>query len=82
LRDVEIVEKNCDAEYKTRFEEAMNDDFNTPVLHKGLYLLATSLVIIAVPKPEFGNWVIYSRKRVCKKAHPAWLTSDLLRNIS
>ncbi|MDD5215652.1 MAG: cysteine--tRNA ligase [Methylococcales bacterium] len=31
LRDVEILEAEIDAEYKMRFEEAMNDDFNTPV---------------------------------------------------
>jgi cysteinyl-tRNA synthetase len=31
LRDVEIVETEIDSEFKARFENAMDDDFNTPV---------------------------------------------------
>lgn len=43
LRDVETVENSCDAEYKTRFEEAMNDDFNTPVALAVLFDIAREL---------------------------------------
>ena len=31
LRDIEIIETDVDSEFKARFEQAMNDDFNTPV---------------------------------------------------
>ncbi len=31
LRDVEIVDIDIDLEFKSRFKQAMNDDFNTPV---------------------------------------------------
>jgi cysteinyl-tRNA synthetase len=43
LRDVEIIENSCYAEYKTRFEEAMNDDFNTPVALAVLFDIAREL---------------------------------------
>ncbi len=43
LRDVEIVETDIDSEHKTRFEEAMNDDFNTPVALAILFDVAREL---------------------------------------
>ncbi|MDD5753958.1 MAG: cysteine--tRNA ligase, partial [Methylococcales bacterium] len=43
LRDVEIVETDIDSEYKTRFEDAMNDDFNTPVALAVLFDVAREL---------------------------------------
>ncbi|MDD2864828.1 MAG: cysteine--tRNA ligase [Methylococcales bacterium] len=43
LRDVEILEAEIDAEYKMRFEEAMNDDFNTPVALAVLFDIAREL---------------------------------------
>jgi cysteinyl-tRNA synthetase len=43
LRDVEIIDTDIDTEYKTRFEEAMNDDFNTPVALAVLFDIAREL---------------------------------------
>lgn len=43
LRDVEIVDANIDLEFKTRFEQAMNDDFNTPVALSVLFDVAREL---------------------------------------
>lgn len=43
LRDVEITDTDIDTEYKTRFEEAMNDDFNTPVALAVLFDIAREL---------------------------------------
>jgi cysteinyl-tRNA synthetase len=43
LRDVEIKEISGNAEYKQRFEEAMDDDFNTPVAVAVLFDLAREL---------------------------------------
>ncbi|MEI8237266.1 MAG: cysteine--tRNA ligase [Methylococcaceae bacterium] len=43
LRDVEIIQTAIEAEYKQRFEQAMNDDFNTPVALSVLFDLARDL---------------------------------------
>lgn len=43
LRGVEINEAACDAEYKARFDEAMDDDFNTAVAFAVLFDLARDL---------------------------------------
>ena len=43
LRGVEITEEACDLEYKARFEEAMDDDFNTAVALAVLFDLAREL---------------------------------------
>lgn len=43
LRDVEIVDADIDLEFKTRFEQAMNDDFNTPVALAVLFDVAREL---------------------------------------
>jgi cysteinyl-tRNA synthetase len=43
LRGVEIVDSEIDADYKTRFEAAMDDDFNTPVALSVLFDLAREL---------------------------------------
>ncbi len=43
LRDVEIVDADIDLEFKTRFEQAMNDDFNTPVALAVLFDIAREL---------------------------------------
>jgi cysteinyl-tRNA synthetase len=43
LRDCTIVNSDIDVEYKVRFEEAMNDDFNTPVAVSVLFDLAREL---------------------------------------
>jgi cysteinyl-tRNA synthetase len=43
LRGVEIVESEIDADYKSRFEAAMDDDFNTPVALSVLFDLAREL---------------------------------------
>ena len=43
LRDIEIVGMDVDAEFKTRFEDAMNDDFNTPVALAVLFDVAREL---------------------------------------
>jgi cysteinyl-tRNA synthetase len=43
LRDVEIVETDIDLEFKARFEQAMDDDFNTPVALAVLFDVAREL---------------------------------------
>jgi cysteinyl-tRNA synthetase len=43
LRGVEIVESEIDADYKARFEAAMDDDFNTPVALSVLFDCAREL---------------------------------------
>ena len=43
LRDVETTSVECDAEYKKRFSDAMNDDFNTPVAVAVLFDLTRDL---------------------------------------
>ncbi len=43
LRGVEIVDRAIDAEYQQRFEQAMDDDFNTPVALAVLFELAREL---------------------------------------
>lgn len=43
LRDVEILETDIDSDFKTRFEDAMNDDFNTPVALAVLFDVAREL---------------------------------------
>ncbi|CAD6881044.1 Cysteinyl-tRNA synthetase (EC 6.1.1.16) [Methylomonas albis] len=43
LRCVEIVDSMIDAEYRQRFEQAMDDDFNTPVALAVLFDLAREL---------------------------------------
>ena len=43
LRGVEVVELPVDADYRQRFEQAMDDDFNTPVALAVLFDLAREL---------------------------------------
>jgi cysteinyl-tRNA synthetase len=43
LRGIELVEATIEADYKTRFEQAMDDDFNTPVALSVLFDLAREL---------------------------------------
>ena len=43
LRDVDIIQTDLEDEYKQRFEQAMNDDFNTPVALSVLFDLAREL---------------------------------------
>ncbi len=43
LRDVAIIEADIDLEFKNRFEQAMNDDFNTPVALAVLFDVAREL---------------------------------------
>ena len=43
LRGVERIDANIDDEYKSRFEQAMDDDFNTPVALSVLFDLAREL---------------------------------------
>jgi cysteinyl-tRNA synthetase len=43
LRDVEIVDASIDDEYSIRFEQAMEDDFNTPVALSVLFDIASEL---------------------------------------
>lgn len=43
LRGVEIVDAAIDADYRSRFEQAMDDDFNTPVALAVLFDLAREL---------------------------------------
>ncbi|MEQ1543760.1 cysteine--tRNA ligase [Methyloglobulus sp.] len=43
LRDVEIIDAPIEEKYKNRFEQAMDDDFNTPVAISVLFEIATEL---------------------------------------
>jgi cysteinyl-tRNA synthetase len=43
LRDVEVIDTPIDEKYKSRFEQAMDDDFNTPVALSVLFEIATEL---------------------------------------
>jgi cysteinyl-tRNA synthetase len=43
LRDVEVIESPLIDEYKNRFEQAMDDDFNTPVAVSVLFEIANEL---------------------------------------
>ena len=43
LRDVEVIESPLINEYKSRFEQAMDDDFNTPVAVSVLFDIAKEL---------------------------------------
>lgn len=52
LRDVEIVDTAIDADYKARFEQAMDDDFNTPVALAVLFDLARDLNKAKTNEPE------------------------------
>ena len=50
LRGVEIQSTACHADYKQRFQEAMDDDFNTPVAFSVLFDLARELNSMKVNK--------------------------------
>jgi cysteinyl-tRNA synthetase len=52
LRGVEITEVLIDSESKTRFEQAMDDDFNTPVALAVLFDLARDLNKAKTHEPE------------------------------
>jgi cysteinyl-tRNA synthetase len=43
LRDVDVIETHLIDEYKNRFEQVMDDDFNTPVALSVLFDIATEL---------------------------------------
>ncbi len=43
LRDIEVIDASVDEAYKSRFEQAMDDDFNTPVTLSVLFDLVTEL---------------------------------------
>jgi cysteinyl-tRNA synthetase len=43
LRDVEVIDTPLSDEYKNRFEQAMDDDFNTPVALSVLFDIASEL---------------------------------------
>ncbi len=43
LRGIAAIADTCDTEYKKRFEEAMDDDFNTPIAVSVLFDLAREL---------------------------------------
>jgi cysteinyl-tRNA synthetase len=43
LRDVEVIDTTLEEEYKIRFEQAMDDDFNTPVALSVLFDVAKKL---------------------------------------
>ncbi len=45
LRDVDVIDALIEDDYKNRFEQAMDDDFNTPVALSELFKLATELNI-------------------------------------
>jgi cysteinyl-tRNA synthetase len=52
LRGIEITEFLIDSEYKTRFEQAMDDDFNTPVALAVLFDIARDLNKAKTHEPE------------------------------
>jgi cysteinyl-tRNA synthetase len=52
LRGVDSVDSAVDTDYKTRFEQAMDDDFNTPVALAVLFDLARDLNKAKTHEPE------------------------------
>jgi cysteinyl-tRNA synthetase len=64
LRDVEITEVLVKAEYKTRFEQAMDDDFNTPVALAVLFDLARDLNKAKTHEPEKAGVFAASLKQL------------------
>lgn len=52
LRDVDGVDSAVDTDYKARFEQAMDDDFNTPVALAVLFDLARDLNKAKTHEPE------------------------------
>ncbi|MCK5831826.1 MAG: cysteine--tRNA ligase [Methylococcales bacterium] len=55
LRGVEIPSVSCDIDYKLRFKEAMDDDFNTPIAFSVLFDLARELNSIKSDKEKAGQ---------------------------
>ena len=55
LRDVELSSVPCDEGYKQRFQEAMDDDFNTPVAFAVLFDIARELNISKADKEKSGQ---------------------------
>jgi cysteinyl-tRNA synthetase len=64
LRGVEITEVLVDSEYQTRFEQAMDDDFNTPVALAVLFDLARDLNKAKTHEPEKVGILAASLKRL------------------
>ena len=63
LRDVEVIDSPINDEYKVRFEQAMDDDFNTPVALSVLFDIATELnkakqTKIQIPRTSQDNWLV------------------------
>ena len=64
LRGVEISDVAIDADYKQRFEQAMDDDFNTPVALAVLFDLARELNKAKVNQPETSRQLASSLKKL------------------
>jgi cysteinyl-tRNA synthetase len=62
LRGVKMIKANIDNEYRTRFEQAMDDDFNTPVALAVLFDLARELNRMKDNDPEKAAVLAYSLK--------------------
>jgi cysteinyl-tRNA synthetase len=62
LRGVDAVAANVDNDYRTRFEQAMDDDFNTPVALAVLFDLARELNRMKDNDPEKAAILAYSLK--------------------
>jgi len=60
LRDVEIANDEIDVEYKNRFEDAMNDDFNTPVALAVLFDIARELNKAKESEIENAQFLAYT----------------------
>lgn len=60
LRNIEITHSNIDSEYKNRFEDAMNDDFNTPVALAVLFDIARELNKAKESEIENAQFLAYT----------------------
>jgi cysteinyl-tRNA synthetase len=64
LRGIEIIDAPIDEEYKQRFEQAMDDDFNTPVALAVLFELARELNKAKANEPQMAGQMASSLKKL------------------
>jgi cysteinyl-tRNA synthetase len=64
LRGIEIYDAAIDQEYQQRFEQAMDDDFNTPVALAVLFELARELNKTKANQPEIAKKLAFILKKL------------------
>ncbi len=84
LRGVKFLADTVEEAYKTRFEQAMDDDFNTPVALSVLFDLARELNKVKEKNPDRAGELAYSLKFLGSllgilQADPdAWMKGDIV----